>query len=158
MGNRDLQSELVAITQTISLVQASAADDYIVYGTEIDTAGFDKVNVFVEPSRAITGTDDIRFAPRDTATSGSGQVAIDPDKLLPTYRSATNFAVIEPTSPYTQSFGFNGNDQFVQIGFNGRTIDTSNVDMVCTIVLRPRTRPAYTVDDPAAPDTPSTLP
>lgn len=158
MANRDLQSELVAITQTISLVQASAATDYIVYGTEFDTQGYDKVAVIVEPSRAITGTDDIRFAPRDTATSGSGQVALSTDKLLPTYRSATDFKVYEPTSPYSQSWGFAGNNRYVQIGFNGQVIDTSNVDLVCTILLRPNIRAAYTIDDPAAPDTPSTLP
>jgi len=158
MANRDNQSELVCVQQTIALVQASEDADYFVYGAEIDTLGGDLVSVDVEPSRAITATDDIRFTVQDAETSGGTFATVDDDQLLPTYRSATEFKVFEPTSPYTQRWGVNGTRRFIKIGFNGVVIDTSNVSLVCNVTFKPREVPAYMLDDPAAPESPSTLP
>lgn len=148
---RDGQADCLALIQSIALVQASAADDYVVVGAEIDTKGLDVAAIIVEPSRAIAAGDDIRLVVQDSDTSGGTFTDIDVEKKLPTYKQDGGMKVYEPTSPYAQVFGFIGTERYVKIGFNGKAIDTSNVTLDLTITFKPLDRPAYVKVDPAAP-------
>lgn len=154
-----MHDKVVLAPQTLSMLVASAgAGYYVTSATEIDTTGYDTLTVSVEPSRAITATDDIRFTPVDSTTSGGTFVAVDTAKLLPTYMADDNHKVIEPVAGYQMALGAFGTDKVVKLRFNGVAIDTANVDLVCTVILEKLEKPAYGVWDANAPDTPSTLP
>jgi hypothetical protein len=138
---RDGQHNKAIIFQTLSLVQASEGAGYNVAGAEIDVTGFNKITVAVGVSRTVTASDDIRFAPLESATTGGAGTAIAADKLLPTYNSGINQKLTPQNAPYSQVFGVINTEEFFKVNFNGVAIDTSDIDLECCIILESEVQP-----------------
>ena len=133
---RDGMSNKAVITQSLALLKASEGAGYNVAGTPINTQGFTKMTVSLNPSRAITGTDNILFAPLEKADNGGGGSAIAQDKLLPTYKKDLDaFKLTAQNSPYDQVFGITQALQWVEINLNGIFLDTADVTLEVTIIL-----------------------
>lgn len=127
MANRDLQSEIAVLVETDTITASAPVSAF----TAIDTWGFGDVSFAVALNRALTLPADVTEFTITESDDNVTYTAVADDKVLPV-SGQTDQMLINPVSPYKQTFGVISNKRYVKPVLTGTA--TLTADLIATVV------------------------